>query len=108
MELSAKVPRARVKITGVRLDRLRSFIAAGDMLVSPESAARILRACQDQPTVTRQIVALWAQRHGTRGDAYLYEPARFRPHGELLKVSLAWLADFLARSGRGLEGPANG
>ena len=108
MELSARVPRARAKITGVRLDKLRAFIAAGDLLVSPESAARILRACQDQPNVTRQIVALWAQRHGTKGSSYLYEPARFRPHGEVLKVSLAWLAAFLERTGRGLEAPANG
>lgn len=98
--------KARVKVGGVRLASLRAYVAAGDMLLSPGAAARIVRACQSPgaaPAVTRQVVALWAQRYGVRGVAYVYEPIW---RAERMQVSLVWLADFLERSGRCLEAPA--
>lgn len=103
MGLSSSVRRGRPreKVAGVRLEALRAHIAEGDMFVTTGKAAALVRRCQDHPTVTRQVVMLWAQRHGERGTAYVYDGDLYTWGTNRMTVSLAWLAGFLERTGRG-------
>lgn len=111
MELKPRRDRRRepkAKVSGVDLVKLRRRLeeAGGDVLLSPSKAAEYCRAAQAVPSVTRQLVALWAQRHGDNGTAYVLEYWRWG--SERMRVSLAWLVLFLERTDRGLEAPANG
>lgn len=113
MELSARRDRRRlpkVKVAGVDLAQLRRRLeeAGSDMLLSPSRAAEYCRRAQAVPSVTRQLVALWAQRHGERGTAYVYDGELYTRGTNRMLVSLGWLVAFLERTGRGLEAPAHG
>lgn len=107
----ASVKKSRARVAGVDLAKLSGLVRAeGGDWRSPASAASMIGLCQSVPTVSRQIVALWAQRHGINGEAYMWVRtwAREKAH---LEVSMPWLIRFLNRTRRGsfgeaIDGPA--
>lgn len=100
--------RQRSQVSGVRLAQLRQLLEDGDQWVTTRTAAEIVRAAQAEPTVSRQLVSLWAQRHGVKGRDWSQEAFPWATRQGEIHVSLAWLVSFLERTGRGVEGGLEG
>lgn len=90
----------RTRVAGVRLELLRAHLVDGDVMLTTTKAAELCARAQDRPTITRQLVELWAKRYGTRGEAWTQTETSWRQYDGPLLVSLAWLASFLERTGR--------
>lgn len=100
MTRNRPIGKPRARVAGIRLELLRRELADGDKMLTTRKAAAIVRAAQLEPTVTRQLIELWARRHGTKGESYVQEETSWRQYGGPVLVSLSWLTSFLERTGR--------